>query len=145
MYRLLEVGEIKIEGDEYYDPYNGDWIEINHPGDEITKAHYTVRRKIESGWVSVEDRLPEHTNKVLVVINTGYLDTARYYESEWHYLNDVTHWMEIPEPPKQEEKLKKPELPEKFSVKQLDMLSEVETAFLESINQIIDYLKEEQS
>ena len=59
-----------------------------------------------SEWISVEDMLPEYNRKVLVLLETGeiwideYIDRgyAEYF-AVWHGL--VTHWMPLPEPPKQ--------------------------------------------
>lgn len=81
------------------------------------------------GWISVKDRLPELGEQVLLIAY-GWSDTTIYLgrlehmssetswltgitskESEWRiqgwsYLKEplVTHWMPLPEPPKEEEK-----------------------------------------
>lgn len=61
-------------------------------------------------WISVEDRLPEDDARVLVC------DTREDYVSIWEYFGDglwfgdeviwatedITHWMPLPEPPKEE-------------------------------------------
>ena len=57
-------------------------------------------------WLSVEDELPK--NKELVFITDGeYTDTG-FYEytfDEWQpcekWLGDITHWMPLPQPPKE--------------------------------------------
>ena len=57
-------------------------------------------------WKSVEDELPK--NKELVFITDGeYTDTG-FYEytfDEWQpcekWLGDITHWMPLPQPPKE--------------------------------------------
>lgn len=63
------------------------------------------RIKIQIYWVSVKDRLPEKYEEVLVYSakygvqvdwiadNTDYL--------WWNYGELVTHWMPLPEPPKE--------------------------------------------
>ena len=76
-------------------------------------------------WVSVNDRLPieeakaheqewcEEYCEFLVMIERGLLPTTLYYdweENEWFKINTaleretykVTHWMQLPEPPKGE-------------------------------------------
>ncbi len=69
-----------------------------------------------NGWISVKDRLPEKEGEYLAF---GYSasDAARWivvmydpkdecwYElsSDWDWTDDVTHWQELPEPPKEEE------------------------------------------
>ena len=62
-----------------------------------------------SEWISVDDKLPENMNDVLVVISLGIMFVAWYdsfYENVWMYngstLHNVTHWMPLPEPPKKE-------------------------------------------
>ena len=63
-------------------------------------------------WISVEERLPEYDAKVLVVIPRYYgrdIRTARLYESGAWLIGDMsavgstpTHWMPLPEPPKED-------------------------------------------
>lgn len=63
-------------------------------------------------WVSVKDRLPDKESMLCLVISDGDL-----YVSHWHwggggawfftdgeYDCNVTHWMKVPELPKEEEK-----------------------------------------
>ena len=64
-------------------------------------------------WISVEERLPEYDAKVLVVIPRYYgcdIRTARLYKSGAWLIGDMsavgstpTHWMPLPEPPKEVE------------------------------------------
>tara|TARA_R110002126_G_scaffold275764_2_gene421179 strand:+ start:871 stop:1065 length:195 start_codon:yes stop_codon:yes gene_type:complete len=61
-------------------------------------------------WISVKERLPESDKQVLIHTNFGDTYTcrlpvilsknARISTKELKHEN-VTHWMEIPEPPKQ--------------------------------------------
>jgi hypothetical protein len=59
-------------------------------------------------WISVEDRLPEEGQSVLIHYvdgwtPVGHLLNGRWYQSggETSWLS-VTHWMLLPEPPKEE-------------------------------------------
>ena len=59
-------------------------------------------------WISVKDRLPEKTGKVLVNVH-GITTTAVLKNGLWHsswnfevITGDVTHWMPLPQPPKGE-------------------------------------------
>lgn len=53
-------------------------------------------------WISVKDRLPEPTYCVLVVGAYGEMEVdALGTDGEWMgMVEDVTHWMPLPEPPK---------------------------------------------
>ena len=77
-------------------------------------------------WISVKDRMPEHNGKYLTFSNQGGMDAtdfalnlykvdqydfedkkrAGWYELDNEYgyfeIHDVTHWMPLPEPPKEE-------------------------------------------
>ena len=64
-----------------------------------------------SGWVSVEDRLPEQGERVLATdgafVGEGYTNCygvwCRPNGLRWDMLDsDVTHWMPLPEPPKED-------------------------------------------
>lgn len=53
-------------------------------------------------WISVKDRLPEPTYCVLVVGAYGEMEIdALGTDGEWMgMVEDVTHWMPLPKPPK---------------------------------------------
>lgn len=67
-------------------------------------------------WISVKDRLPPHQGeKVLVSNGHGYVTILALWKKEdgnkWTWLdeqghfkhtNDITHWMPLPEPPKED-------------------------------------------
>lgn len=59
-------------------------------------------------WISVEDRLPENKVRVLLFDNEGFgvvsgrlIASVWYLESEKDLNSNVTHWMPLPEPPKE--------------------------------------------
>jgi hypothetical protein len=58
-------------------------------------------------WISVEDRLPEKLESFLIydgtVIAWAFLNSdSRYVDmAKCDFYNNVTHWMPLPEPPKQ--------------------------------------------
>ena len=63
-------------------------------------------------WISVEDRLPEIDQEVLIRTNEGLYDIAQFTgadrfwtlernPSAWVTATGVTHWMPLPEPPKE--------------------------------------------
>lgn len=55
-------------------------------------------------WISVKDRLPEHSNTVLCVTKNGRPFVCKYDHAWKHWAVSgsvkVTHWMPLPEPPK---------------------------------------------
>lgn len=68
-------------------------------------------------WISVKDRLPDYTCRVgrsrfatvFACINNKIVGEAAYEEGKWFFLglqissDQVTHWMPLPQPPKQED------------------------------------------
>lgn len=71
-------------------------------------------------WISVEDRLPEENEQVLITDGSDVFYAYKYYYEGWDYQiaedfdgeegvfstnamkeKHVTHWMPLPEPPKQ--------------------------------------------
>jgi len=62
-WRLLEVGEIRKHGDEYFEQH-GVWKSTNDVGTEITSTSYVYRRRIKppidlgEGWRLLEDSEP---------------------------------------------------------------------------------------
>ncbi len=58
-------------------------------------------------WINVEDMLPKQGGLYLGAINDEEVDLFFYFEkNEWQYYHglettQVTHWMPLPEPPKE--------------------------------------------
>lgn len=85
-----------------------------NPIDEAPTLDYAPIR--HGQWISVKDRLPPWQGKKVLVVN-GHGDVRIYalwkreYGNKWTWLdergkfnhvNDITHWMPLPEPPKEE-------------------------------------------
>ena len=56
-------------------------------------------------WIPVTERLPEKNGSYLVYVY-GEVTEMDYWHGKWHRLRDdytkaVTHWMPLPEPPKE--------------------------------------------
>lgn len=86
-------------------------------------APYITKRDVEeaptvNGWVNVKDRLPEETGEYLFVYDNYYVTYVTIgwfnaYKAEWRMGHNrivpiepenITHWMPLPEPPKEDEK-----------------------------------------
>lgn len=71
-----------------------------------------LREQEERRWIPVTERLPENDQWVLCfmkdkafgafrVFQWNYIDWQWNDGNEWYDENDVTHWMPLPEPPKE--------------------------------------------
>ena len=82
----------------------------NHYAEMLDKTEEELNdERAKSEWISVEERLPKHLEKVLVCDTEQKMVTAVYIDygngkGDWgtavRLTNKVTHWMPIPEPPK---------------------------------------------
>ena len=96
----------------------------NESADAIEKLRKQVELEHQSGfadgqiaanrkkprWIPVTERLPKYGERVLVfggvTMYVAYYDKNRYGGESWHKLNskshycNPTHWMPLPEPPK---------------------------------------------
>lgn len=92
---------------EYYAGFSGQTAKVQAVNDACEIAVSALRDQQETGWISVEDRLPEPLVDVLAWdSNWGEAFTAfMTRHNEWVGVvcsRTVTHWMPLPEAPKEE-------------------------------------------
>lgn len=79
---------------------------------EVDLVEMTGELASKPKWIPVTERLPKYGERVLVfggfTMYVAYYDKNRYGGESWHKLNskshycNPTHWMPLPEPPKEE-------------------------------------------
>ena len=80
--------------------------------EELSKQHEQQRQNLialmneKPRWIPVTERLPEKNGVYLVYVYREVTE-MNYWHGKWHMLRDdytkaVTHWMPLPEPPKEE-------------------------------------------
>ena len=79
---------------------------VHGPGKKGKDAAYdkAMKRYAENPWISVKDRIPEHENEYLVCLDDGFIAATAWIDGEWELWADagnVTHWQELPKPPKE--------------------------------------------
>jgi hypothetical protein len=111
---LLEMSEncIPKDGNAYEDPNRAEKYDaLNAAIDLINNPSLLTR------WISVKDRLPPYIGKKILVVNGhGNIKMMAFWNkvgNNWTWLdcdghfnntNDITHWMPLPEVPKEEYK-----------------------------------------
>lgn len=104
MPRLIDADALKEEMDM-------EWC----PDMAVSEIWYVIdKAPTVGGWISVKDRLPEPEEKVLIYTKTGCLKYAQYHDepnvvNPWYVYEDqarawtnvISHWMPLPEPPKE--------------------------------------------
>ena len=86
---------------------------IGHGMSEKCERHAEIAEEyFKDEWISVEDRLPEEHEDVLTYFRFDLIFGGHSFSmcqdcmvspDRWDNENDVTHWMPLPEPPKEKE------------------------------------------
>lgn len=91
----------------------GDCLTCAEHDEAIKLALYTFKEREERAmnWISVKERLPDRDETVLCHSNKNggyyFIGYIGYRSGAWcecgaMHIGDVTHWMPLPEPPKEE-------------------------------------------
>ena len=93
--------DIKKKLMELLSPTSLNFEQATYLADYLVKNGVTVQE-----WISVNDRLPEPTYCVLVVgAYSEMAIDALGTDGEWMgMVEDITHWMHLPAPPKEKER-----------------------------------------
>ena len=84
-------------------PYDGRSAGIKECTSQLARDALTLIPR----WISVKERMPDRETKVLCFYRYPDITTVcqNYYYGNGHWLSEgcmVTHWMPLPEPPKEE-------------------------------------------
>ena len=102
------------ESPKYYQP---EWSESKNgflAGYKAAENHFRdVTEKVGPQWISVKDRLPKEGMEVVIGWFQQTASNKLYWTTDvailtnkvfsgWRVYSEVTHWMELPAPPKEE-------------------------------------------
>jgi hypothetical protein len=109
--------ELEKEAERLY-PFRKDVVDRSYDTLQVNRrAAHIKARKMGSGWVSVEDRLPEEMGDYLVHKKNGLIIPMSYHApfdsgkrifqwwgfGKWvNQHSQITHWQPLPSPPKTE-------------------------------------------
>ena len=106
-----------LEGKCFECPYNNGHCDDSLERDALAYIRQLDQRIVEADktyprWIGVGERLPENGQKIIAAFRDSggqVADQARYSNGEfdfasWAYVwaDNITHWMPLPEPPKEE-------------------------------------------
>ena len=99
---------------EYYNGFNWKTAAVQAVSDACVLAVAALRQQVERRWIPVTERLPESEGTYLVYTKRGSVYASHFYEKkvfrddyvreqQWSQRGKVkvTHWMPLPEPPRE--------------------------------------------
>ena len=98
---LNEVQEIGINEIPAGFGYTNEYV-----NNEMVASHLIANGVTVQEWISVNDRLPEQGEEAICIAADGDMMIGKYTEWGWMfpcYFEELTHWMPIPQPPKEVE------------------------------------------
>ena len=76
---------------------------------EVTARQLIDRQPTALSWHRVEERLPDDSRDVIIFTASGIVGDGSFIRPNWYQWYsggglpvDVTHWMPLPEPPKED-------------------------------------------
>ena len=91
---------------EYYAGFRGEAAVSKAVDDACILAVAALRAQDERKWIPVTERLPEKDDAVIICTDKNFIYAGELIGDTWYLDNDswtetVTHWMPLPEPPKE--------------------------------------------
>lgn len=86
---------------EYYGGFSGRTAAVQAVEDACILAVDALREQEERRWIPVTERLPDVGIEVLIYSEDDGVCVDYYVGDSFGYY-DVTHWMPLPEPPKED-------------------------------------------
>ena len=91
---------------EYYGGFRGRTAAVHAVSDACILAVEALREQEDRRWIPVKERFPEYGQEVLVYtgnILKPIVMEYTFWRKDYDTWRHVTHWMPLPEPPKEEE------------------------------------------
>ena len=82
---------------------------LNYDRGQYEKGFEDGKKAAQPTWISCAERLPDEQQEVICLTSDGsfrvfgwtYIDWMWFDDNEWWDEKDVTHWMPLPQPPKE--------------------------------------------
>ena len=122
--KLMElIGQVQDDGCDYTECFS-QWDRPKHVDNSVLADHliangvtFATDNNVGDKWIPVTERLPDTYRLVLAVCKSGKIFVGEYVDLGWRTLwriktardstkeitQIVTHWMPLPEPPKEVE------------------------------------------
>ena len=110
--KIVELEKENIELEECFDECYAELGKVQHKLDKQVRSSGDRIAELENQWIRVENRLPEFFRYVLVyhpamrcTLLGSFIKSSHKFRDvagDSFYKDDVTHWMPLPEPPKEQ-------------------------------------------
>jgi hypothetical protein len=110
--RCRVAGDVECSDCAYYGTVLYEIGQREYECDDIDRDALALIERLEAAqpkWISVKERLPEKAGKYIVCTRkmSVYCTAFRFFHGKGYFATDstthITHWMPLPEPPKEGE------------------------------------------